>query len=170
MASYATPAQMLQRYDARTIGDLVSDDGNRIDPTELLTDVVLQAQLNDASGEIETNLLQGERYQVSDLEALTGNTQFTLIRLTCDIAMRLLSERRPWYELNEAYTQRLEQSNKTLEQLRKGTNVFNVTANIEASQPKVDTPSIQSINSLNLTVDAARRGYYPARRLPRPQG
>ena len=167
--SYATPAQMLQRYDARTLGDLCSDDGTQVSPSDLLSDPNLQAALDDGSGQIESSVLRGQRYQVSDLLALvagTSNTRFTLIRLDCDIAMRLLSERRPWYELNEAYQQRLEQASKLLLDISIGKQVFDIAANQNASNPIVDTPTPQAIQNLNLVVDAARRGYYPARYLP----
>lgn len=168
--SYATPAQLLQRYDARTVGDLVSDDGNQVSAGDLLADANLQAALNDASGQIESALLQAERYSVADLTALVGsssNTKYVLIRLTCDIAFQQLVERRPWYEVNESYKQRTEDADETLERLRKGERVFDLSPVKEAGLPVADTPTRASIEQLNLTVDAARRGYYPARRMPR---
>ena len=168
--SYSTPSQMLERYDARTIGDLVADDGNAVTPSQLLANPNLQAALDDASGEIESCVLQGRRYLVADLLTLvagTGHTRFLLIRLTCDIAMRLLAERRPWYELNNAYAQRVEQSQRTLDNLREGKQVFDLAPVIEAGLPAVDTPTLASLQNLNLMVDAARRGYYPTRRLPK---
>lgn len=167
--SYATPAQLLQRYDARTIGDLVSDSGDQVTPTALLSDANLLAQLDDASGEIESALLQAGRYSAGDLSGLltsNSNTRFVLIRLTCDIAMRLLAERRPWYELNDAYQRRVANADATLDKLRKGERVFDLEPVKDAGLPEANTPSLESVENLNLTVDAARRGFYPARRVP----
>lgn len=169
MTAYATTTQMLERYDERCIGDLVSDDKVRVSRELLTGNRNLIAALDDGAGEIESALLQAERYQVSDLTTLlagTSNTRFVLIRLNCDVAMISLWNRRPWYEVNEAYKQRMEDAEKMMERLRKGERVFDIAAVKAAGLPAVAIPSVSSLNRLNLTVDAARRGYYPARRVP----
>lgn len=172
MAAYATAAQMLERYDARVIGDLVSDSGIRQDESALLTDSILSAALNDGAGDIEIALLQGERYSTTDLTALltgSGNTRFVLIRLNCDRAFFHLYDRRPWHEISDAYQRRIDDSDKLLERLRRGERVFDVASVKDAGLPEIATPERVTIENLNLTVDYCRRGghgYYPARRLP----
>lgn len=172
MAAYATAAQMLERYDARTLGDLVSDTGIRVDESALLTDTVLSAALNDGAGDIELALLPGERYSTTDLTTLlasSSNTRFVLIRLNCDRAFFHLYDRRPWHEVSEAYQRRIEDGEKLLERLRRGERVFDVAAVKDAGLPSITTPERVTVEKLNLTVDYCRRGgygYYPARRLP----
>lgn len=163
--SYASPSQMLERYDARTLGDIVSDVGGRVTSAALLTDTNLQAALDDASGEIESALYQARRYSAADLAALTGNSLKLLVRLTCQIAFGHLWERRPWSD-DEQRERAIERADKALERLRKGEHVFDLDGPKDAGLPDVAQPTISSIESLSLTVDEARRGYYPARRYP----
>jgi phage gp36-like protein len=164
--AYATPAQLLARFDARTLGQLVRDDGVQASAAELLTDDNLQAALDDASGEIDAVLFQGGRYTPDQLAALTGNAQAYLIRMTCLIALRHLFDRRPSLE-STARDEATEQARKMLDRLRKGENVFNLTPDDptdDANTPEFvqDTPS--SVRPLNTVVDACRGRYYPERR------
>ena len=159
--SYASPADLIARKSVQTLGDLVSDDGTRITPTGLLANVNLQDALNDASGEIEAALLQGNRYQVSDLNALSGNSQGYLKRITCEIAWAFLLSRKPDRRVEELKAA-LELQDVYLERLRTGKNVFNVAAEIAAGQIAVVVPSVQSVQTKNLIRDMSRN-YYPTR-------
>lgn len=167
--AYATPAQMIQRYDVRTLGDLVGDNGIRVDRAALATDANLQAALDDASGEIEAALLQGKRYTTAQLTALTGNSAKYLVRLTCTIAFGLLFGRRPWSDDDEEGSGRRgaeKQARAALEMLRKGQTIFDVEEVKEAGLPAIETPTIQTILQSNLAVDQSRGHFYPRRRLP----
>lgn len=164
--AYATAAQLLARFDARTIGDLVADDGNRVSVQSLLTPHDnITAALDDASGEIDAALLQGKRYTSAELTALTGNSAAYLVRITCQIAFWLLWERRPSLD-EESYEAAKDRARKALERLRRGEHVFDVDGAKEAGLPEQHTPTISTISRLNLTVEEARKGFYPARRLP----
>jgi phage gp36-like protein len=167
MSAYATPADLLKRYDARTVGQLVSDNGISSNRQDLQDHPVLLAMLEDASGEIDSAVLQAKRYSTADLAALTGNTLALLKRITCTIAFGLLWERRPWSDdEDDGRQQAQKRARDLLADLRKGVAVFDVEAAEEAGLPAVETTSIQRIQSNNWTVDAARGHYYPARRLP----
>ncbi len=163
--SYATPAQFLQRYDARVVGDIVSDNADQVGAAELLDNANLQAALDDASGDIESALLFGERYTPDDLAALTGNSQSLLVRMTCDIAMAFLLRRRPTKNA-EADAAQLELAEKHLERLRKGDRVFYRGDDVDPAGV-VDTtgPTTVQLTSLNLIRDRTQN-YYPARQLP----
>lgn len=163
--SFATPTQLTQRCDVRMLGDLVGDDGVRVGLPELLTNANLQAALDDASGEMLAALLQGKRYSSADLATLTGDSQKYLVRLNCEIALGLLWERRGYYE-DDRREEAMARSRKALERLRRGETVFDVEGVKDAGLPSVSTPSRVTLENLNLTVDEARRGFYPARRLP----
>lgn len=96
--SYATPTQFLDRYDVRTVGDLLSDTDVSLSSGEVLTSTRLQALLDQASGEIETAAVAGLRYRPDDLDALItngGNGAQYLVGLVCDLAMYKLMNRRP---------------------------------------------------------------------------
>jgi len=163
--SYADVSDLLKRYDARTIGNLAGDEGVRISVDDLPTDANVLAALEDASGEIDAALLQGKRYTTDELSSLTGNSLAYLKRITCKIAFWLLWERRPWLEDDVKESAR-EDARKAIDRLRRGENVFDLDPQIEAGLPEQHTPTVTTIERLNLTVDAARGHFYPQRRLP----
>ncbi len=163
--AYASIADWIVRCDSRLLGDLVSDTGLRKTEAELAAHATLTACLDDASGEIEAALLAGERYTVADLAALTGNSLAYLKRITCTIALALLMERRQWADEDQR-EEAIDKGRKIIDRLRRGEWVFNVDAVKDAGLPTQHTPNITTIRQLNMTVDEARKGFYPARRLP----
>ncbi len=96
-SAYCTPQQFLDRYDLRTVGRLLSDDGkSTLNQMQLLASPILASFLMEASGEVETVCLQGGRYTPADLAALAGtNHGMTLAGLVADLAMWRLWRRRP---------------------------------------------------------------------------
>lgn len=162
--SFATPAQFLERFDARDVGDLCADDGVSVDRIALLTDANLQAALDDASGLVLAALNVAGRYTEADLTGLAGVSAKYLVRVTCEIALALLWGRRPLYRLEERKAA-LEVAEAHLERLRKGEHVLAVPDNIAAGTPSIDGPTAVQIDSLNLVRDRVNN-YYPHRVLP----
>lgn len=161
---YATVAQLLERFDSRTIGQLASDSNVDVAGVDLPTDPRVLAALNDASGDIDSALLVGGMYSTDNLAGLSGNSNYKLIRLTCQLAMLYLYERRPMYDPDTVKAYR-DMSQEALDRLRKGENVFDISANLQAGVPSVDGPTAVEYRELNLVRDRASRAY-PARRLP----
>lgn len=161
--SYATPADLIARKSPSTIAALVSDTDEESSEAELATDAKVLAALASASGAVEAALLQGGRYSVVDLTALSANASAYLKQMVCDIAMAYLFARKPLHR-QEDYKAALELQDTYLERLRIGKNVFNIDANIDAGTPSYSAPTVAGIENLNLIVDAARSHYYPARR------
>jgi phage gp36-like protein len=168
MAAYATPSQLIDRYDVRTIGQLVSDNGIQVSRQDLEANTKVLAALADASGEIEASVLQAKRYTTADLAGLTGNSANHLTRITCVIAFGFLWERRPYADDDDenGRGKAEKRARLALESLRKGQTIFDVDEVKEAGLPAVNEPSIQRIQQQNLPVDQARGHYYPRRRLP----
>lgn len=147
MASYATPAQMIVRYNANRLGQLVRDDGSTATPTQLLTDPNLQASLDDGAGQIELAVLAGLRYQLTDLQTLitayaagSFNPQYNsgalLVRLNCDLAYGNLVGRKGMdAATTAAMSPRVQWAEGLLEQLRQGDRVFNIQTNLTAGLP-----------------------------------
>lgn len=161
--AYATVAQLLNRKDHRTIGDLVSDDGSQVSEAALASNAKVTAALDDASGMIDAALLAGSRYTTAQLAALTGNSQAYLIRITCEIAVALLYDRRPLYDV-DGFKKAMELSEAHLERLRKGEHVFDVIEVQESGVPSTVAPSVVEVNNLHLLRDRTLN-YYPARRV-----
>src|SRR4051812_44738426 len=75
-------------YDSRVIGDLVSINGTR-DPSPHTNAKVL-ANLDSASGEVESACLVAGRYTPDDLNALTGMGAALLKRIVASLAYQYM--------------------------------------------------------------------------------
>ena len=162
--TYATGSQLLERYDARILGDLVADDNTQIAAAALPANANIVAALEDASGDIDAALLVGRRYSPDDLSGLTGNAAKHLIRITCDIAVSYLLRRRVQQDPERAGAQ-MQLAETPLDSLRNGINVFGLDPQMDAGKPTTTGPSTPDYNNLNLMRDRTRN-YYPAKHLP----
>lgn len=164
--SYATPQDLLNRYDARRIGDLINDDGTRANSTQITASAIVQVALDDAAGMMDSEALAGGRYQPSDFATLQSAAQLAgpntpaasdwnlVVRLNCDLAYGYLVGRRG-YSRTETLSMApyFEEALGILARLREGDLVFNVARVIAAQVPAVDTLSSQiTLISSNMRV------------------
>jgi phage gp36-like protein len=158
--AYATGSNLASRYDARLLGDLCQDAGDRI--SDLATLVanpnVLQA-LEDASGMINSAALVGHRYAVGDLAGMTGEGAAFLQRITCDLAFAFLRQRRG-YDVDQYPT--VKESFRFLDRLRLGERVFDIEANEAAGNPT--TYQIPSYVILQQPLVTNNNRYWPNKR------
>lgn len=165
MAEYATRTEVIQFKDARDIGDLVADDGNRVSEANLATDSNFLLAIQAASGEIEAACLIGNRYTTSDLENLTGNSAALLKRICADVTMKVLWDRREADQHGERRKYAIERAEKWLDQLRKGERVFNVTGVLDAGVAGQVKPSLTNRDNQRSWARQARR-IFPVPRKP----
>jgi phage gp36-like protein len=158
--AYATPSDLLARNDARIIGDLLYDNGVRINETDILTNDAVETALDDASGLVNSAAFVGGRYTAADLTGLTGADQSFLVRLTCNLAFILLVQRRGID--TSPYPQWADAQN-TLQQLRFGERIFNVVGVQEAHNTTSGFMSAVEYADLNLAAFQASR-YFNTRR------
>lgn len=151
---------MLQRYDARILGDLVADDGTRVSSGALATDTNLTTALEDASGQILLACHVGARYTEADLSGLSGNSASYLERLTCDLAFAYLRQRRG-YDVEQFLNVR--ESFNILDRLRLGERVFDVANVKNAGNPSAEAIPTNVFSNQNFVRDYASR-FYPNRR------
>ena len=124
--AYATPADMLIRYDKRLIGRLVSDTGTPVtDDFALNNNIVLRTLLKEASGIVESYAFKGGRYTREMLQQLyNSNTsgRELLVSLVCAITLYLLWRRRgdPNIQPPKDYVI----AEQYLRQLERGANIF----------------------------------------------
>ncbi len=96
-AAYCTNAQALVFFDQSVWGDLCSNSGTRLTPTQLATDTTLTTLLLEATGQIEEAVSCGGRYKVADLQALQASTTaggIFLARMVATIAFWTATQRR----------------------------------------------------------------------------
>ena len=163
--AYATPADMVTRYDVRSLGKLLSDNGAEMTATQVQNSAVLTTLLQQASGLIESACVVGQRYQINptasppinDLAALTGNSQQLLVGLVCDLAYWYVWARRPHRERKSELPATVELAFDWLDKIRAGEAIFGILENIQASTPTdlVETPDIV-VQRNGLVVQAQR--------------
>lgn len=165
--AYATVPDLTLRYDARAVGDLCSDEGTSVSVAGLDAHPVVDAALDDASGTIDAALMVGGQYTPTDLANLTGNSLSTLVRITCDLAMVNLLQRRGFAETDRLKAMR-DLAESQLERLRQGINVFNIP---DRGPDTIGTtgPTVVEFGDLNLLPDRTRH-YFPARPVQRVVG
>lgn len=132
--AYCTAAQMVARYDTRSLGQLLSDSNTvALTADEVLASTKLAAFLKEASGQVEAAALFGEKYTAADLAALSGtNGGETLAGLVADLTMWRIWDRRP--DKNGPLPKRCEFAFAMLEQLRAGDRIFGFQQTVEAGR------------------------------------
>lgn len=169
--AYATADDLVARYDANTIGDLASDTGEPVEPSDFATNPKITAALSSASGEINSAVMQSNLYTVDQLQSLAGDDLEFLKQLTCDLAMARLMMRRPGKFGDEFYGALQTSVRERLDLIRKGVAIFNIEVVKDAGQPDVDGPSAVDYARLNL-ITSRVKAYFPsvASRLPIGRG
>lgn len=164
--AYATPSDLKDRFDQRTLGDLASVNGTRTTASALANDTRVLTALADASGEMDSAVKVARRYTPAQLAALTGDALAHLKRITCDIAFYLLIDRKVVGVSQEEFERRYKVYRSHLDDLRKGIAIFGVEEAMEAGLVSTDGPSSVQIENMNYITGRARGHYYPRRILP----
>jgi phage gp36-like protein len=125
--AYATPDELIIRYDKRLISRLISDTGVPItDEFDFRNNNVLKTLLREASAIVESYAYKGRRYTKEDLKAIYNDTtkvgRELLISLVCAITLYLLWRRRgdPAIEVPKDF----EIAENMLRRLERGENIF----------------------------------------------
>jgi phage gp36-like protein len=165
MAGFANTDDMIQRYDSRTLGDLVTDDGTRVAEASLKNNDKLQTALDSATGQVLAAALRADRYTKADLLSLTGESREYLVDITCAIAFWNLWRRKPYTDLKDQQTAAQHDAKDALEMLRSGDHIFDVATVRSAGIPKIETVTKVQAEEWSLFLDIARAGhFYPVRR------
>ncbi len=166
----AAPSDMTTYFDARVLGDLLSDTGVAIAEDALAANSRLLALLQGAEGRVLSALTVAEQYSPADLAALTGADLQLLKEMECYLAFSKLLGRRPGSEYRETYQEVVNEANEFLDRLRQGERVFSqAAAQKEAQQVAVAGPTARDYEQLNLLPDRVRN-YYPSRQSRLPLG
>jgi hypothetical protein len=161
--AYITASQFLDRYDPRRVGAMAGDAGAIVSQSDIEagSNDVVNAALADATGMINSAILRGQRYKVSDLTGLTGDDAAFLYRLTANLAYGLMKLRRdiPLQEGDPYYMALTD-----LERLSNGDRVFNVDGAIASGV----TTTIRLSDDITLISEVAERYFGLDNRNPQP--
>jgi hypothetical protein len=113
--NYVDPAQL---------GDWCSNTNTRVLASAIPTDPVIAAHLAGASGEFESAVIRGGRYQPSDFANLTGNDLQYVVRLVCHLAKYTLWARKTRKGSDAEVPAGCQEAKDTLEALGRGERVF----------------------------------------------
>ena len=153
---YCTPAQAVQCYDVRSLGDFLSDTGTRLVPGDVLASPTLVKVLKEASGMVETAALAGNRYTAADLAALAGtNAGELLSRIVADLAIGLIIRRRP--HLDKAVPPQYGEALEWLKQLRSGEKIFGFQEAMDAGNAQDRVEVAADVERRNLSTMQANR-------------
>jgi phage gp36-like protein len=161
LSVYASPVDLIDRFDERDVQELVLDDESESSLVDIRTNLRVKANLDDAEGEVVAALRRGGRYSATELAGLSGTDQSYLKRIICEIAMLHLLRRRPTFrpQMLEAYEKVREYHLKTLQS---GDSIItSAPEDLEAGLIGVDGPSVSEWNQSNLWRD--RTNYFPKR-------
>lgn len=125
---------MIVRYDARTLGQLLSDNNTELTPSEVQSSTKLEAILLAASGRLELATFAGQRYTAADLHSFPdpSGQREVLIDLVCTFAMSALMQRRP--HIIVKLGQQWEENLNLINQLRQGERIFGFTEAADAGK------------------------------------
>lgn len=158
---YATGDDFLKRYDARLIGDLVSDEGTKVPAADLPTNAVLLAALTDASAAIDAAVSVGNRYTPAQMANLSDTAAGFVRRLVCDLALIYIKRRRGRFDADKDAAL-LKEVNASIDSLRKGDDLLLLADQTQAAASTVELvqPELISITRPN-TIRNRTRNYYP---------
>lgn len=133
LSSYCTAAQFVERYDWRTVGQLLTDGGPvPASSAAVEGDVKLGKLLKQASGKLEAAALAGGRYTVADLQELVGSNQGEFLAgLVADLTIGLVYRRRP--DMTTEAPPQADEADNLLEALARGEKLFGLRAAVDAS-------------------------------------
>lgn len=158
---YATPADMLQRYDARLVGDLVRDDGVPESPDSLPSNAVLLAVLQDASAAVDAVVVVGRRYTPVQMASLSETAAAFVRRVVCDLALIYLKRRRGRFD-QERDGALLDEVNAVLKSLRDGEDLLQLNPFNDAAASTIELVRPELIPVANRqTIRNRTRNYYP---------
>jgi hypothetical protein len=158
LVPYCEAAHFVERYDIRTVGDWLSDETppRRLTPTEVLNSTVLATLLLEASGEIESACLMGERYTVDNLLSLTGGSAELLCGLVGGLTLGKLWGRRPRTD-SQPFPTAARWAQDYLQRLATGERIFGLVEVTEAGRMDHDRETASVIRDRSLTVVEAAR-------------
>lgn len=138
--SLAAPADLLVRFDARLLGQLVNDGNVQVTPGALLTDPVIQEHLDQSAGEVFAALYVAYKYTAAELATVTNTTASLLKKLVCDLAIVTLCQRR-----GMSYEDKfpmVEASLGMVQMLRNGERVLDLAGNEQAGLAQAVVPMV----------------------------
>jgi len=136
--SFASPADALARCDARTLGQLVTDDDTEQSPGELYTDPNLQTVLDDAAADIVSVAARAGRYTLANLQTIaaspTPEIRSSLIKLNVVLAVAALMERRMFAQEDiERAVPKWKWAQEQMALLNQGERIFDLAPNVAAA-------------------------------------
>lgn len=149
---------MLKRYDARLLGDLVSDNGVAVAADTLPDNPVLLAVLDDASAAVDAAVFVGNRYTPEQMASLSATAAAFVRRLVCDLALIYIKRRRGRFD-SDKDAALLKEVNATLDALRRGDDVLVSDQNPSPGPPLEGTEMVTVTRPRTLLSPI--RNYYP---------
>lgn len=153
--AYADADDLLVYHDARSVGQLLLDDGTMAAVGQIQASDTVTDHLKAASGLVEAAALRGERYTPTDLgTTLSGVSADLLKKMVCELAFwSLYARRNPTAEMSPSALWAF----NMLDQLEKGERIFGFDEHAEAGNPDNGFMTQSEWDTLGLASDQADR-------------
>lgn len=158
MADFATGQDLITYYDARVIGDLLSDAGVRVSEAQIPSNPKVLAMLARATGEIKAALTANRRYTEDELEDLAAANDEFLKGLCVELAYGYLIQRRG---TDDEIPPQVNQAKLTILGIRQGEIVLDSDEHREAGLTQSSYLTLSKRSEVNMVAD--RRRFFPAR-------
>lgn len=157
---WASVADLMDRFDARQLGDLCGDVGARVEPADLPGNARAIAALNDAEGELISAITVGEKYDLTQVDTLVSGGDTYVLKLVCDLALKNLYAARN--QLEDTPAQSL-LAMQVLQQLRQGERVLAILENQDAGS-KVESFQVSHVVAVDRGYMTELNRVWPVRR------
>lgn len=155
--AYATPDDVIACCDVRTLGDFLSDTGKRLTPDEVRNSDILLRFLAQASGEFETAVMVSGRYELAELEALTGNALELIAGMVAAHALGRVFERRPDRKAPGMAIAQVKRAADWYEALRHGERILPLQEHADAGRHDHQVETHREVEARRLNTYIARR-------------
>ena len=155
---YITGDDVAARVDSRLVGQLLADDGTTVPASSFDANPTLVALMADASGELESACLDGERYAPGDLLDLNGNSLAYMKRILVALTAGYLYQRRG--QVDDRVTAQFEWAQDMLGKLRNGDQVFAFVEDESAGVASNSFYTDAELDQLGLMTRGPARRYF----------
>jgi|TARA_R100000501_G_C2621970_1_gene115227 hypothetical protein len=155
--SYITTAELVESFDDRMVKQLVSYDGTP--ETDLTTNAAALNAIEKASAEVESFAMRGGLYTAQNLSDLKDADDWSLKSLTSTLTMKHLFRGKTG-NIPPDMQAMVAEATQTLEDLRDGKRVFNLSTTHGAGKASVHVISSNVRGNLNMPSDSK---YFPTR-------
>lgn len=155
---YCSGSQFLDRFDVRTVAELLPDTNASMDTAQVAASPRLNAMLAGSSGKFEAACIRGGKYTIEDLQILTAagsNVREFIADIVAELTAPKILGRR-FMEFPD-YRERLKEVNDIIVAIASGEQIFGLQEVIDAGRLDSQVESAADVIARNMVTMQAHR-------------